>query len=179
VSPAALVLAYTDWLAHLALSPAKQAELVQKAWRKAYRMALYLPHALHGDAPPCIEPLPQDRRFSHPSWGAWPFNVMSQSFLLAQQWWHNATTEVRGVSAHHEDVVTFITRQLLDIASPSNFVPTHPEVLRHTMEALGSNLLKGWLNWWDDWERQQAGRSPRAPRSLRSAATWRSRPARS
>jgi polyhydroxyalkanoate synthase len=108
VSPAALVLAYTDWLAHLALSPAKQAELVQKAWRKAYRMALYLPHALHGDAPPCIEPLPQDRRFAHPSWSAWPFNVVSQSFLLTQQWWHNATTKVRGVSAHHEDVVTFI-----------------------------------------------------------------------
>jgi polyhydroxyalkanoate synthase len=160
VSPAALVLAYTDWLAHMALSPAKQAELVQKAFRKAFRMALYLPHALHADAPPCIEPLAQDRRFVHPSWSVWPFNVVSQSFLLTQQWWHNATTEVRGVSHHHEQVVTFIARQLLDIFSPSNFVATNPEVLQHSAGSLGANFSKGWLNWWDDWERQQAGRPP-------------------
>jgi polyhydroxyalkanoate synthase len=167
VSPAALVLAYTDWLAHLALSPAKQAELLQKAWRKAYRLSLYLPHALRGDAPACIEPLPQDRRFSHPAWSAWPFNVVSQSFLLTQQWWHNASTEVRGVSAHHEEVVTFITRQLLDMASPSNFVATHPEVLQTTAQTLGGNLAKGWLNWWNDWERQQAGRLPAGVEAFR------------
>jgi len=160
VSPAALVLAYTDWLAHLALSPAKQAELLQKAWRKAYRMTLYLPHAAQAGAPPCIEPLPQDRRFAHPAWGTWPFNVISQSFLLTQQWWHNATTEVRGVSKHHEDVVTFITRQLLDMVSPSNFLPTNPEVLKRTAETAGNNLAKGAQHWWDDWERLQAGRPP-------------------
>lgn len=167
VSPAALVLAYTDWLAHLALSPAKQAELVHKIWRKAYRMASYLPHAAQGDAPPCIEPLPQDHRFSHPAWRTWPFNVMSQSFLLTQQWWHNATTGVRGVSAHHEDVVTFITRQLLDIVSPSNFVPTNPELLRRTAESAGGNLVKGSLNWRDDWDRLQAGRPPAGVEAFR------------
>ena len=160
VSPAALLLAYTDWLAHLALSPAKQAELVQKAWRKAYRLGLYLPHALQPGAPPCIEPLPQDRRFSHPSWKTWPFNVVSQAFLLTQQWWHNATTEVRGVARHHEDVVTFITRQLLDVLSPSNFVATNPEVLQRSARTLGGNLAQGAIHWWDDWERLQAGRPP-------------------
>jgi polyhydroxyalkanoate synthase len=171
VSPAALVLAYTDWLAHLALSPAKQAELARKAWRKVYRIALYLPHATQGGAPPCIEPLPQDRRFSHPAWRDWPFNVLSQSFLLTQQWWHNATTEVRGVSRHHEDVVTFITRQLLDIVSPSNFVPTNPEVLRSTAEKFGGNLIQGWHNWWDDWERLQAGRPPAGVEAFRVGET--------
>ncbi len=160
VSPAALLLAYTDWLAHLALSPAKQAELVQKAGRKAYRMALYLPHATSPDEPPCIEPLPQDRRFLHPAWQAMPFNLWSQAFLLTQQWWHNATTEVRGVSKHHEEVVTFITRQLLDMVSPSNFVATNPEVLRRTVETMGNNLREGWLHWCEDWERSQAGRAP-------------------
>ena len=167
VSPAALVLAYTDWLANLALSPAKQAELVHKVWRKAYRMAMYLPQAAQGDAPPCIEPLPQDHRFAHPAWRAWPFNVMSQSFLLTQQWWHNATTEVRGVSAHHEDVVTFITRQLLDMLSPSNFVPTNPELLRHTAESVGGNLAQGALNWREDWDRLQAGRPPAGVEAFR------------
>lgn len=159
VSPAAVLLAYTDWLSHLALSPARQAELVQKAWRKAQRLALYLPRATgSADAPRCIEPLPQDRRFSHPGWSQWPFNAISQSFLLTQQWWHNATSEVRGVSRHHQDVVTFITRQLLDVVSPANFIATNPEVLQRTAATFGANLRDGWLHWCEDWERWQAGR---------------------
>jgi polyhydroxyalkanoate synthase subunit PhaC len=167
VSPAALLLAYADWLAHLALSPAKQAELMRKAQRKAGRLALYLPHAHAAGAPPCIEPLPQDRRFADSGWKDWPFNVVSQAFLLTQQWWHNATTGVRGVSQHHEDVVTFVTRQTLDMLSPSNFLATNPEVLRRSAETLGGNLRDGWMNWWDDWQRLQAGRPPAGAQAFR------------
>jgi polyhydroxyalkanoate synthase len=167
VSPAALLLAYTDWLSHLTLSPAKQAELLHKAWRKALRLALYLPHSTQPESPGCIEPLPQDRRFADPGWREWPFNLISQSFLLTQQWWHNATTEVRGVSRHHEEVVTFITRQLLDIVSPANFIATNPVVLRQTFATLGGNLAQGALHWWDDWERRQAGRAPAGSEAFR------------
>jgi fatty acid synthase subunit beta len=39
-----------------------------------------------------------------------------------------------GVSCHHEDVVSFVARQLLDIFSPKNFILTNPEVLKVTME---------------------------------------------
>ena len=38
-----------------------------------------------------------------------------------QQWWHNATTGIGGVSAHHEQVVAFVARQLLDTVSPVEF----------------------------------------------------------
>ncbi|MGM9488178.1 PHA/PHB synthase family protein [Ideonella sp. YS5] len=167
VSPAALQLAAVDWLSHLALSPAKQAELVHKAWRKAQRLALYLAHAHEPDAPRCIEPLPQDRRFADPAWRTWPYNVISQTFLLQQQWWHNATTGVRGVSRHHEEVVTFIARQLLDMISPANFVATNPVVARRTTATLGANLVQGALHWWHDFERQQAGRPPAGSEAFR------------
>jgi polyhydroxyalkanoate synthase len=160
ISPTSLLLAYADWWSHLALSPAKQALLAQKALRKAHRLALYAPQSLSSDAVRCIEPLEQDRRFSHPDWQRWPFNLYQQSFLLVQQWWHNATTEVRGVSRHHEDVVTFVARQLLDIYSPSNFVLTNPEVLRRTVETGGRNLFQGGQHWLDDFERLKAGRPP-------------------
>jgi polyhydroxyalkanoate synthase len=160
ISPAALLLAYVDWIAHLGLSPAKQGELARKAWRKAYRLALYLPRCFDRDATPCIEPLEQDRRFSHPSWRQFPFNLYSQSFLLTQQWWHNATTEIRGLSRHHEDIVAFVARQLLDMVSPSNFLPTNPEILARTAQTGGFNLYFGALNLLADYERQQAGRPP-------------------
>jgi polyhydroxyalkanoate synthase len=171
ISPAALLLAYVDWIAHLGLSPAKQAELTRKAWRKLYRLALYLPRSLSRDAPPCIEPLEQDRRFRHPGWKQFPFNVISQSFLLTQQWWYNATSEVRGVSKRHEDIAVFVARQLLDIVSPANFPLTNPEVLAKTIETRGLNLYFGWLNWIADFERTQAGRPPAGVEQFRPGET--------
>jgi len=146
VSPAALGGAYMDWLIHLSLSPGKQYELLEKAIEKSQRIAA---HALRGPfdhCKPCIEPLPQDRRFTQPEWQEWPFNLIYQSFLLTQQWWHNATTEVPGVTAHHEEVVTFANRQLLDMVSPSNYLLTNPEVQAVTLKSGGNNLLEGGKN---------------------------------
>ncbi|HSR72998.1 MAG TPA: poly-beta-hydroxybutyrate polymerase N-terminal domain-containing protein, partial [Kiloniellales bacterium] len=41
ISPAALAQAWADWAVHLAMAPGKQAELGQKALRKAVRFWLY------------------------------------------------------------------------------------------------------------------------------------------
>lgn len=161
VSPAAFMGAYADWWMHMAISPGKQLELVDKAVRKMARFAAYNTHLLSGrECDACIEPLPQDKRFAHEDWQTWPYNVMYQGFLLTQQWWHNATTDVRGVSRHHEDVVSFMTRQILDIFSPSNFPLTNPEIIRVTAEKGGMNLYHGWMNFLEDMERQLAGRRP-------------------
>ena len=157
ISPASIASAYMDWLVHLAISPGKQQELMTKAVRKATRiglLALKSPVA-HGE--PCIEPLPQDRRFTAPEWQQWPFNLIYQSFLLNQQWWYNATTGVRGVTAHHEQIATFGARQLLDMVSPSNFFLTNPEVLSETLKTGGINLLQGVQNQVRDTMRQASG----------------------
>jgi polyhydroxyalkanoate synthase len=160
LSPASLAAAAGDWLTHLALSPGKQQQLGEKALRKLNRLLLYMAQCARGPGAPCIEPLPQDRRFQHPDWQQYPFNVIYQAFLLHQQWWWNATTEVRGVTPHHEQVVTFLARQILDVFAPSNFPLTNPEVLKETARTGGFNLLKGAANWWSDVERLAAGRRP-------------------
>ncbi len=161
ISPAAIMLAYLDWLVHLGISPAKQLELVQKALRKAVRFYVYAFRCVaKSGTEPCIEPLPQDKRFGAEEWQHVPFNLMYQSFLLTQQWFHNATTGVDGVNRHHEDVVSFVTRQILDIFAPSNFIQTNPEILRKTIESGGNNLFRGWLNLLEDWERSVIGKKP-------------------
>lgn len=157
ISPITVQLACIDWLAHLLASPTKQHELVQKAVRKWTRLALYmLTASTNGDV--CIEPMPQDRRFEDPGWRRWPFNLIYQSFLLTQQWWWNATTEVRGVTRHHEQVMAFMARQWLDMASPSNFLATNPQLIQRTLATGGVNLLRGAMNLSEDLLRLAANR---------------------
>lgn len=161
LSPAGLWLAYADWGAHLWASPGKRQQLVEKGFRKAVRYLSYLRRAVaEPGAQPCIAPLPQDRRFDSEAWQHLPFNLIQQAFLLNQQWWHSAMTGVGGVSPHHEQVVAFMTRQLLDAVSPVNFIATNPEVLAATLSEAGQNLVRGAANFWADWEREVAGKPP-------------------
>lgn len=160
ISPAALGNAYADWLSHLALAPSKQHTLLQEAWKKIARWQQYaLQCALPGSgaAQPCIAPLPQDRRFDDPAWQRWPYNLVYQGFLLQQQWWHRATTGVRGVSPHHADVVTFTVRQWLDMLAPSNFLLTNPVVQQATVASGGASLARGMAHLADDWQRAAMG----------------------
>ncbi len=164
LSPAALAKAYLDWATQLTFAPGKRMQLVDKAARKAVRFANYASRcALEGGkdkSAPCIEPLPQDRRFDGAEWQKFPYNFMYQGFLLNQQWWHNATTGIRGVTKHHENVVEFVARQMLDMVSPSNFLLTNPDVLRHTFSKGGMNLVSGARNMLEDWERAISGKKP-------------------
>jgi polyhydroxyalkanoate synthase len=150
------------WLIHLAASPGKQLHLWHKGLRKAFRLWRYAATCAlaNGSDKTCIEPLPNDKRFRAEAWREWPFNVIHQAFLLQQQWWHNATTGVRGVTPQHERQVEFATRQLLDVFSPANFVLTNPEVLKRTQAEAGLNLVRGFWNLVEDWDRAVNGRRP-------------------
>ena len=160
VSTASLRMAFEDWATHLSLNPAEQLKLLQLAVQSMQQLCNYAAQAQKKDCKPCIEPMVHDTRFSHPSWQAWPFNAISQSFLLTQQWWHEATTGVRGVSPHHESGVKFTARQCLDMLSPANFVMTNPEVLERTEKTMGGNLRQGFVNWLEDTQRWQSGQPP-------------------
>lgn len=163
ISPAAMLNAYGDWLTHLCLSPSKREILLLKAWKNLvrwnnYNMACGL-NSSQSAPQNCIEPLPQDKRFSDPAWSVWPFNSIAQGFLLQQQWWHRATTGVRGLSQHHEDVVNFTVRQVLDMLAPSNFLFSNPVVQKATMQSGGNNLIQGYFNALSDLRNSLSGSS--------------------
>src|SRR5262249_55441919 len=67
---------------------------------------------------------------------------------------------IEGVSKHHEDVASFVARQLLDVFSPVNFPLTNPEVLDTTIKQGGMNLLRGAANFSEDWFRNLRGEKP-------------------
>jgi polyhydroxyalkanoate synthase len=111
--------------------------------------------------PPVIGPLPHDKRFVHPSWQQLPYSLYYQAFLLTQQWWHNATSGIAGVSKHDQEIVAFVARQFLDMCSPSNFFATNPVVQKTTWDESGANLVRGWNNLWEDWRQAVASARPK------------------
>jgi polyhydroxyalkanoate synthase len=160
LSPAALSSAWLDWAMHLAISPSKQAEIVEMGVRQWERLGHLLMHAQDGSCEHCIEPLPQDPRFRDPAWDQWPYSVVYQSFLLGQQWLSISMRGVRGVTRHHEQVMDYTTRQAMDYFSPSNFPFTNPEVMKIVQETNGENLARGFRNWQEDMERTILGSPP-------------------
>ena len=144
VAPGALAGAITDWSTHIALAPGKRMELASRALSEAYNNVAYATECVFGlGGDPCVDALPQDKRFAADDWQHYPFNVMVRSFLSAERWWELATRDVRGVSRHHEEVVSFIARQIVDVAAPSNFIATNPEVIAQTQAEFGVNLVRG------------------------------------
>jgi polyhydroxyalkanoate synthase len=161
LSPATLVQAFSDWALHLASSPGKQLQLAAKMTRKYVRLFDYaLRSAGDADPAPAIEPLPQDRRFADPAWKQPPFNILSQAFLLNQQWWHAATTGVGGVTKHHQDMVEFGARQLLDTLAPTNFLATNPVLQRKIVETGGKCLVDGFQHLLEDMQHMVRGLPP-------------------
>lgn len=162
MSPASLILAYQDWLLHLSAYPAKRQELRADALEKYEMLLHYAIATLTGkECNACIETEEKDDRFDADAWQKWPFNVYAQTFLLTQDWWKKATENIHGVSQHHTDVLSFMTRQWLDMMSPANFLPTNPEVIEATKEHRGENLLKGFRNWMEDISRFLQNELPR------------------
>lgn len=173
-SPISILNAYTDWLGHLAVAPSLQQHLLGVAAGRSMQLWQYaVSCALRGNPfqEACIEPLPQDKRFSDPLCSAWPFNVIQQAFLMQQDLWEQATTAFPGVSQHNARAMSFIARQVLDQYAPSNFIATNPVVLRKTLDTGGKNLWDGAVNLLDDLQRAVAGRAPAGAESFKAGET--------
>ena len=152
LSPTALATAAVDWGMHLIGSPSRQAELWLKAQSNMLR-AFQMPEVDGAE----------DGRFASPDWNRAPFSFYRHWFGLAEDWWQLATAPIDGVDPAHQRTVAFLTRQLLDMASPTNAFLTNPTVLRKTVESGGQNLTKGLQNWIEDLNQLVRQEPPRHP----------------
>jgi len=139
LSPTALTIAYLDWALHMANQPGRQNQLFKQAI--ADLQALVKQAA--GGTADTITPPPGDHRFVHPGWQTPPFSLAAQGFLRAERWWSDATSNLPGLSAAHERMVNFMSRQMLDMFSPSNIAMLNPEVVEATRQSGGKTLQAG------------------------------------
>ena len=167
MSPITLFQSMSDWMVHLGIAPGKRIELAVLATQHLLALASYTGSTLKEEAEPIVEPLPQDHRFAAPEWKEQPFALIQEAFLLNQKWWHAATTGVRGVGRHHESVVEFTARQLLDTFAPSNFLATNPVLQKRIFATGGGCLAQGALYWLQDFWAFASGTSPSADDGFR------------
>ncbi len=144
LSPVALGLAFFDWATHLANAPFRRIELAYSAtrqWRRLFEAAW---------GRTAIAPASGDHRFQAAGWRAQPFNLISQAFLLSEEWWATAASAPEGTERADDRIVSFAARQWVDVFSPSNIPWLNPEVIDTTVATCGHNLLRGAANWLND-----------------------------
>ena len=143
-SPASLLAICADWQIHLAMAPDKQLQMAQTAANHWFSWLGYVAQGCPEDADKRpIAPERSDRRFQNEAWSKPPFSALVQGFLLAEDFWHQATTDVPGLDPAHDRAMTFMVRQMLDAVAPTNFLLTNPEALSRTLETGGANILCG------------------------------------
>ena len=140
VAPSAFWSAVADWTMHLGTAPGKQLMLAEKALQAP---AIIAARALRPEAE---TPVPSDRRFASELWDTPPFSVLRDSFVLTEDWWQAATTDVRGMSESNEAALSFAVRQALDMVAPTNFPHLNPEVLARARETQGASVVQGVMN---------------------------------
>jgi polyhydroxyalkanoate synthase len=150
VSPHALYAAWFDWASHLAASPGRLIELGIEATSLGAQLARFAAQGLSEQAKRPFEPQAGDRRFDDPAWKEMPYALWQQAFLAQETWWASATREVRGMTPKNAARVAFITRQLLDVWSPSNVPWLNPVITSRTVEESGANLARGAFNLQED-----------------------------
>ena len=156
ISPHALYDAWFDWAAHLVNAPGRLVELGIEAVNIGARLARFAANGLSEHAEPPFAPQADDRRFSDQGWKRLPYALWQQAFLAQEAWWASATREVRGMTAKNAARVSFVTRQMLDVWSPSNVPWLNPVVIQRTMEESGANLMRGAQNLQEDFWRALA-----------------------
>ncbi len=129
------------WLAKPDRVALAQAELyggLSEIWRQT--MLRYAGE----DVPPVIPQDPADKRFSSAEWRDIPFfDWLRQSYLFTARWAGDLIEKTESLDPPMRTKAAFYTRLISSAVSPSNFVPTNPELLRATVEAKGENLVRG------------------------------------
>lgn len=93
--------------------------------------------------PPPAEAVP-DKRFADEEWKRNQFfDFLRQAYLLVAEWSRSLVDEAQGLDEETRQKARFYVGQIVNAISPSNFVPTNPELFRQTVAENGENIVRG------------------------------------
>ena len=148
---------------NLAQRPERLAEAQTQLWMRYAQ--IWQDHAtrwmLGAGAQASGAPPSRDKRFRDPEWGDNPyFSLLRDTYLATSEWITGLVDRAEGLDEATKRKATFFVKQAVDAASPSNFLPTNPELLEKTQAEGGQNLVRGVQNWFDDLKRTLEGLPP-------------------
>jgi poly[(R)-3-hydroxyalkanoate] polymerase subunit PhaC len=96
------------------------------------------------DAPAVAEPDAGDKRFKDDEWSNNQyFDFVKQAYLITARWAEHLVDDTDNIDDVTKKKAEFYLSQLISAMSPSNFVPTNPELVRETLTSKGENLVRG------------------------------------
>lgn len=148
--------AWWDWYSNLAAQPERQLALARSAAEKFLDGWEFAARAAWGR--PLQPEQGEQSGFSNSAWRLWPFNVMARGYTNWVSWWQEALGNATSDTNPNLTRVRVATRLLLEAASPANYLYTNPELLKHTAEESGQNLVRGLKYWMEDARQAVEGR---------------------
>ncbi len=140
--------------AEMAQNPAKILEHQLEYWSKSVKHYVEAQHLMmQGKFEAPADETPKDRRFSHEMWETNPyFNFIKQQYLMSSAAIQQAVDDIDDMEAGEKARVEYFSQQIIDMLSPTNFLPTNPEALELAAETDGESLVKGLENLINDLE---------------------------
>ncbi|MFD1881130.1 class I poly(R)-hydroxyalkanoic acid synthase [Paracoccus pacificus] len=90
---------------------------------------------------------PQDRRFKNPLWESHPFfNFVKRQYQINARAMEDAAAGLDVDSEIDRRRINWLTRQIVDMLAPTNFLATNPDALERAIETEGESLVKGLEN---------------------------------
>jgi polyhydroxyalkanoate synthase len=134
------------WMAQMMADPSKLIEAQVGLWSQSLKHYAEAQKALaEGHAPE--DPTPTDKRFAGEVWKTNPwFNFLKQQYLMNSEAVQKAIAALQDLPDRDRKKLSFFSRQIVEMMSPTNFLGTNPEALQKAVETDGQSLVDGLEN---------------------------------
>jgi len=140
--------AATAYWAEAMQNPSKIFEHQVSFWSKSVQHFIEAQQALaKGKLQAPEDPGPKDPRFANPLWDTHPyFNFIKQQYLINSEAIEQAVADVDDLAPIKKKRLTYFSKQIVDMMSPTNFFATNPDALERAVETEGQSLVSGLEN---------------------------------
>ncbi len=135
------------YVAEMMTNPAKIIEQQVGYWGKALEHFAEANKAMADGMRAPDDDGPDDRRFKNELWRSHPyFNFVKRQYQMNAEAIRGAVSGMQGLEPTDKRRVEFFAQQMIDMASPSNFLATNPDALQRALETEGQSLVRGLEN---------------------------------
>ncbi|MFW8593449.1 class I poly(R)-hydroxyalkanoic acid synthase [Cribrihabitans neustonicus] len=145
--------AATAYWAEALQNPAKLMEHQVEYWSKSVMNFAEAQRAMAAAGEEAAEGGPADPRFANPLWHSNPFfNYVKQQYLTNAEAIREAVNTASDLEGKDKQRLGYFAEQIIEMMSPTNFLPTNPDALERAVETEGQSLIDGLENLVSDLE---------------------------